>query len=184
MKTGNYTEPSPGWNVPSARLLLAGILLIALCAASCRSNQPMIRTTSVRYDSLQGTKKVVAWQETIPGSRVSLKVPMDSISKLPIGAWYTGKQGQASVMVGRDSSDNLLVESTCDSIQRRCYYLEEELIRIRNELQEKETQPPDTGPTGWQWFRIRTGQILSAVCCSILIGIPIKQHLKRKRLWQ
>ena len=177
MKTGNYTGRYPGWSVPSARLLLAGILLIALCAASCRSRQPMIQTTSVRSDSLRNIRRTAAWLETVPQSRVKLSLPMDSVDKLPVGAWYTGKEGQVSVKVGRDSSDNLIVESTCDSIQRRCYYLEEEIIRIRNELQEKDIRPPDT-LTGWQWFWIRTGQISLAVCCLILIGILFKRKLK------
>lgn len=109
---------------------------------------------------------------------------MDSVASLPEGAWYGARQGQASVRLGRDSLDNLIVESACDSIQRRCWYLEEEITRIRNELQEKETQPPDTGPTGWQWFWIHTGRIAASVCCLIIIGILIKQRLKRKRLWQ
>jgi hypothetical protein len=105
---------------------------------------------------------------------------MDSIFNLPTGAWYTGRQGQASVKVGRDSANNLIVESTCDSIQRRCYYLEEEITRIRNELQEQEARPPDTGPTGWQWFWIRTGQILLAVCCLGIVGTVIKQYLNKR----
>lgn len=109
---------------------------------------------------------------------------MDSVFKLPVGAWYAEKQGQASVKVGRDSQNNLVVESACDSIQRRCWYLEEEITRIRNEWQEKEMQPPDIGPTGWQWFWIHTGRTATAVCCLIIIGIIIKQHLKRKQLWQ
>lgn len=105
---------------------------------------------------------------------------MDSVSELPVGAWFTAKQGQAQAKVGNDGNGNLIVESSCDSIQRRCWYLEEEITRIRNELQEQETRPPDNGPTGWQWFWIRTGQILTAVCSLILIGILIKQRLKRK----
>lgn len=102
---------------------------------------------------------------------------MDSVFNLPPGAWYGARQGQASVNVGRDSDNNLIVESACDSIQRRCLYLEEEITRIRNELQETETQPPDTGPSGWQWFWIRIGQIASAVCCLIIIGMIIKRRL-------
>lgn len=117
-------------------------------------------------------------------SRASLRVPMDSVSSLPPGAWYGAQQGQASVRVSRDSTGRyLLVESACDSIRRRCLYLEEEITRIRSSTallhneqwrQEKEeTQtsphPSAAAPTGWQWFWIRTGQVLAAVGCAILL---------------
>ena len=111
---------------------------------------------------------------------------MDSVAKLPAGAWYAGRQGQASVQAGNDGNGNLLVESSCDSIQRRCWYLEEEVTRIRNEWQEKAGRPPEVivhEPSGWQWFWMRTGQILTAACCLVIIGIRIKQRLKRKGLW-
>lgn len=109
---------------------------------------------------------------------------MDSVFKLPVGAWYAEKQGQASVKVGRDSQNNLVVESACDSIQRRCWYLEEEITRIRNEWQEKEMQPPDIGS-------YRLAMVLEFTPADSRGGVLFnhhwnyhQQHLKRKQLWQ
>lgn len=84
------------------------------------------------------------------------------------------------MQVGRDGNNNLIVESACDSIQRRCWYLEEEITRIRNELQEKETKPPEVivhEPTGWQWFWIHTGRIAVALCCLGLVLARFKRRL-------
>lgn len=84
------------------------------------------------------------------------------------------------MQVGRDGDNNLIVESACDSILRRCGYLEEEITRIRNELQKKETKPPEVivhEPTGWQWFWIHTGRIAVALCCLIVVGTMIKRRL-------
>lgn len=97
---------------------------------------------------------------------------MDSVARLPAGAVYTARQGQATLRVGHDGQGRLVAESECDSISRRCFYLEKELTRIsrENSLGSVEQQPPASGPTGWQWFWIRTGQIAAGVCGSILIG--------------
>ena len=158
------------------------IIATALCAASCRGQKNLTtERTSVRCDSLQSVRRTLTWQEAIPESRVSLKVPMDSVLRLPEGARYTARSGQASVQVGRDEDNNLVVESACDSIQRRCRQLEEEIIRIRNELQEQDIKPPEVvvhEPTGWQWFWIHPGRIAGGVCCLGLVLTVLKRRLK------
>lgn len=87
--------------------------------------------------------------------------------KLPLGAFFTARRGQVSLRVGRDKDGRLTAESECDSISRRCYYLEEEVSRLSRQssgsLSETVTVQPPKEPTGLQWFWIRTGQLLAAL---------------------
>lgn len=98
---------------------------------------------------------------------MKLSLPPDSVFKLPLGAFFTARRGQVSLRVGRDKDGRLTAESECDSISRRCYYLEEEVSRLSRQssgsLSETVTVQPPKGPTGLQWFWIRTGQLLAAL---------------------
>lgn len=115
---------------------------------------------------------MIEWSEPIPFNSTSLKIPLDTLSKLPTGVWYFSKEGRASVMAGRDKNNNLIVESACDSVTRRCLFLEEENARLRESVTSEENKPVDTGPSGWQWFWIRTGQLLS-VAAFVLLSVKI-----------
>ena len=54
----------------------------------------------------------------IPASSVKLSIPADSLRKLPEGAVYRGKSGQANLTVGSDDSGNIVAEASCDSLQQ------------------------------------------------------------------
>lgn len=69
----------------------------------------------------------------IPASAVMLTIPADSLRKLPDGAVYRGKSGQANLTVGADGKGNLVAEASCDSLQQLVLWYEEELTRIRSE---------------------------------------------------
>lgn len=99
---------------------------------------------------------------------------MDSVAKLPPGAAFTIRQGQATLSIGRDAEGHLVADARCDSISRRCIYLEKELSRIssqstalRSDVEQTSTAP--NGPTGWQWFWIRLGQMAAAAVAIRLI---------------
>lgn len=89
-------------------------------------------------------------KEAIPGSRVDLSIPIDSLRELPANAVYHSKNGQSSATVSRQG-DNILVTATCDSLEREVEYYAElyyqafkelsELKERRNEEREKETNP-------------------------------------------
>lgn len=92
---------------------------------------------------------------------------MDSVAKLPPGAAFTLRQGQATLSVGRDEAGHLVADARCDSISRRCIYLEKELSRISRQSTASDSVAAQTaavpsGPTGWQWFWIRMGQVAAA----------------------
>ncbi|UVR15612.1 hypothetical protein [Parabacteroides distasonis] len=48
---------------------------------------------------------------------MKLTIPADSLRKLPEGAVYRGKSGQANLTVGSDDSGNIVAEASCDSLQ-------------------------------------------------------------------
>lgn len=106
------------------------------------------------------------------------KFPTELLGTIPVGTGFSRRSGQATVDVNRISADSIEVTATCDSLARQVLILTEENIRIRNELLEKEEEPPPKvvrEPTGWQWFQIWTGRV--AVVALLLI--LIKRRLKR-----
>ena len=103
--------------------------------------------------------------------------PTKMLATIPVGTGFSRRSGQATVNVSRISEDSVEVTATCDSLARQVIMLREENTRIRNELVEKEEDPPPKvvhEPTGWQWFQIWVGRIAAA----ILLLILIKRRLK------
>ena len=104
----------------------------------------------------------------IPASSVKLSIPADSLRKLPEGAVYRGKSGQANLTVGSDDSGNIVAEASCDSLQQLVLWYEEELARIRsetkseisNDVQTVEKRPPN---------RMRT--FITGVLAGLLAGV-------------
>ena len=113
----------------------------------------------------------------IPASAVKLTIPADSLRKLPEGAVYRGKSGQANLIVGTDGSGNLVAEASCDSLQQLVLWYEEELTRIRNEtknnvsndVQMEEKRPPN---------RMRT--FITGVLAGLLAGVLLTLKVKRQ----
>lgn len=65
---------------------------------------------------------------TVPGSKVTLAIPADSLRSLPSGAGYHGRSGQASLSVKGSKTDDgapaIIVEASCDSLQLQCEHYE------------------------------------------------------------
>lgn len=112
----------------------------------------------------------------IPASSVKLSIPADSLRKLPEGAVYRGKSGQANLTVGSDDSGNIVAEASCDSLQQLVLWYEEELARIRsetkseisNDVQTVEKRPPN---------RMRT--FITGVLAGLLVGMLLTMKLKK-----
>lgn len=73
-------------------------------------------------DSLKEEVRLMRTQ-TVPKSEVRLAIPADSLMKLPPQASYSGKNGRASVSVGR-KGDTVTVYASCDSLQLLVEYYE------------------------------------------------------------
>ena len=110
----------------------------------------------------------------IQASAVKLTIPADSLRKLPDGAVYRGKSGQANLTVRNDGSGNIVAEASCDSLQQLVLWYEEELTRIRNEtnsetsndVQMEEKRPPN---------RMRTfiTRLLAGLLAGVLLTIKL-----------
>ena len=113
----------------------------------------------------------------IPASAVKLTIPVDSLRKLPEGAVYRGKSGQANLTVRTDDSGNIVAEASCDSLQQLVLWYEEELTRIRNEtknnvsndVQMEEKRPPN---------RMRT--FITGVLAGLLAGVLLTIKLYKR----
>lgn len=104
--------------------------------------------------------------------------PVKLLETIPVGTGFSHRSGRATVNVSRISGDSLEVTATCDSLARQVILLREENTRIRNELVEKEEEPPPEvvhEPTGFQWFQIWTGRI----ALLIIVLTLLKRYLKR-----
>lgn len=97
---------------------------VALLAGSCRSINES--TTIHRLDSLVWDRKVSATPEIIPPARAALSVPLDSLRKLPGGAAYTERSGQATVSLTFREGD-VIASARCDSLERLVFELAEQL---------------------------------------------------------
>lgn len=170
-KYKNSGKGCSGWRVCWSGLSIVLIGSVALLVCSCRTTN---ESTSIRnLDSLAWDRKVNVTLATIPKSLAKLTVPLDSLRKLPEGATFNNKSGQATASVAF-KNDTLLVEASCDSLQHLVYELEERLHAARDELEQKElVKEPVTIPFGvkFKWY-------LTGVLTMVLL-ITIKQVKKR-----
>ena len=113
----------------------------------------------------------------IPASALKLTIPVDSLRKLPAGAGYRRKSGQANLTVGSDDSGNIVAEASCDSLQQQVLWYEEELARIcsetkneiSNDVQTEEKRPPN--PVRVFIFGMTAG---------LLAGVVLTNKLKKR----
>ena len=113
----------------------------------------------------------------IPASAVKLTIPADSLRKLPDGAVYRGKSGQANLTVGTDGKGNLVAEASCDSLQQLVLWYEEELTRIRSETKSEISNDVQTVEKRLP-NRMRT--FMTGVLAGILAGVLLTMKLKRR----
>ncbi|WP_289160473.1 hypothetical protein [uncultured Parabacteroides sp.] len=157
-------------------LCVASITIIVLLVISCRSTEKISNTSVI--DSLTWNKKFSASLVIIPPSLAELTIPMDSLRRLPQGAVYSEKQGQATVTASR-KNDKIVITASCDSLQNLCYQYEEELVRIRDQLQKEQTKKepvivPFLSKCKWTAF----GFLLAIIILSIIKIFKIWQDKK------
>lgn len=85
--------------------------------------------------SRSGSHRLLVREEMIPGTEARLKLPTSSLLDLPEGAGYEARDGRGTVRIER-KGDEFEITGTCDSIARRCLYLED--------LAESETRRADS----------------------------------------
>lgn len=203
----------------SARLLASGkqsivrtvavTVLAVLCFSGCASSRKSVTTSSqvqvaknMRADSVVhlSAETVIESVEvrttpmTVPKSEVTLTIPTDSLRRLPSGAVYTGRNGQANVHVSRvaatrDEPERIYVYASCDSLQLQCERYErtirnlhieygEMLSAMYAQLEESHSQeevsekPPNGIGTRIKWY---LAGLLSGIIVTIIIFIKLKK---------
>jgi hypothetical protein len=102
--------------------------MFVLYCGSCASTKKavnateMSETTTVKADSVRKEVRILQGQ-SIPSSETSLRVPVDSLRKLPEGASYTSKSGQAGIRLAV-RGDSIEATATCDSLWAELDYYE------------------------------------------------------------
>ena len=76
---------------------------------------------------------------TVPESKVTMSIPVDSVLTLPTGASYSQKSGQARVNIQRgtvagEQGEVIVVEATCDSLQLVCEEYMRTIQSLKKEL--------------------------------------------------
>ncbi len=208
----NYALSSVRLRV-SARLLtvqtVAVIAMSALFLSGCatrrksvteRGEQTLTQHQSVlgrhlARDSASEVVEVRTVPMRVPKSEVSLTIATDSLRRLPVGASYSERSGQASVKVSRKAAtatepEYIYVYATCDSLQLQCERYERTIrnlhkdygeqlngLKIRlaeskQELQELEEKPPNPIGTALKWY---LAGLVSGIIGTIIIFIKLKK---------
>lgn len=92
-----------------------------------------------KTEALDTTSLVIrgtSW-ETVPESRVEMAISVDSLLKLPRGAAYHKKSGQANIKVAA-RGDTVYITGTCDSLRRQVAYYEALYHTARDALEQYE----------------------------------------------
>lgn len=128
-------------------------------------------------------------------SSVSLTIATDSLHRLPLGASYSERNGQASVSVSRKAAtatapEYIYVYASCDSLQLQCERYERQIRNLQSqygdrlnemhnrlaatshELEEVKEKPPNAIGRALKWYFYG---LLSGILATIIIFIKLKK---------
>lgn len=122
-------------------------------------------------DSLQAV--AIARQTTLltyqpmPADSLKMKIPLTSLRDLPTGAGYSQRKGRANLHL-RVVHDTLLVDASCDSLQRLVELYESRAAAYQRQAahnallaaQEKEQRKTEVRETHGLWLRAGIGLLL------------------------
>ena len=156
------------------------VLFLAGCASSKKS--VMRETSTSREVSRLVADSTVSVVETwrtpvkVPMSAVSLTLSMDSLRRLPSGAGYTARKGQANVKVTRRAPtekepEQLVIEAGCDSLELVCAGYSKTISTLKRQLKEARKSNSElreeTKESSGNTFLMR----LKYFCAGLLSGI-------------
>lgn len=154
------------------RLQVAGILImLALFTVSCGTTRKLTESQRETKDSVVIKETRIVTTVPVPESKVEMVIPVENLHKLPPGAVYADKSGQANIKVTA-KNDTLYVAASCDSLQVQCERYEKELTRIRSDTDKQVTEvKKNSVQTVFKWCS--TGFVLGVL--SVIIVIILKR---------
>lgn len=148
-------------------------MLLALLALSCRTTK---ENTSTRLtDNLTWNRKVSVGLAIVPPSLAELTIPIDSLRRLPEGAAYTKKSGQATLTL-KVKGDSIQGTASCDSLQQLVFELQEQLHQARDRLEQSQTEIKPAGNP--------LKHYLNGVLSGILLTLLFYLFIKYRKKWQ
>lgn len=146
-------------------------------------------------DSISELVEVRTESLKVPMSSVSLTIATDSLHRLPLGASYSERNGQASVSVSRKAAtatapEYIYVYASCDSLQLQCERYERQirnlqsqygdrlnemhnrLVATSHELEEVKEKPHNAIGRALKWYFYG---LLSGILATIIIFIKLKK---------
>ena len=122
------------------------------------------------------------WTESVAEDRTSLTLALDStLAHLPEGASYTAASGRAKVKASvKQNTDGkpptLIIESSCDSLERVCVAyaqnnerLSEVNASLERRIREQSEERLKSTRTAFDWWAFAAGALAGAVTVTILI---------------
>ena len=104
-----------------------------------------------------------------------MSIPVDSLRKLPPGAAYEKKSGQAGLKLAYNNG-NIQASASCDSLQYLVYTYEETIDRLTKENAElREQIKPPENPLKWYLYGVLAG---------VIITVSIILFIKYRRKWR
>ena len=133
-------------------------------------------------DSLVWDRKVSATPEIIPPARATLSVPLDSLRKLPGGAAYTERSGQATVSLTFREGD-VIASARCDSLERLVFELAEQLYSRGEQTEQKEEKKEAPVATFGQRLKWCSSGVLIGFILTVIIQFIYKLWQKRNKIY-
>ena len=166
--------------VPTVVVTVIAVLFLTACASSRKSvNRETATSREVSRLDVDSTVSVVETWRTpvkVPMSAVSLTLSMDSLRRLPSGAGYTARKGQANVKVTRRAPtekepEQLVIEAGCDSLELVCAGYSKTISTLKRQLKEARKSNSElreeTKESSGNTFLMR----LKYFCAGLLSGI-------------
>ena len=148
-----------------------------------------------RADSASEVVEIRTEALKVPQSEVRMTIAADSLRKLPEGAVYADKSGQAHVSVSRKAAtatepEYIYVYASCDSLALQCERYERQIRNLHSqyderlnemqnrlaatshELEEVKEKPPNAIGTALKWYFYG---LLSGILATIIIFIKLKK---------
>lgn len=166
--------------VPTVVAIAIAALFLSGCASSRKSVSRETATSQEanRLDVDSTVSVVETWRTPVkvPMSAVSLTLSMDSLRRLPSGAGYTARKGQANVKVTRRAPtekepEQLVIEAGCDSLELVCAGYSKTISTLKRQLKEARKSNSElreeTKESSGNTFLMR----LKYFCAGLLSGI-------------
>ena len=161
-------------------LILTAVLCLPGCATTKKTQTEQTQSQQIVtvHDTVQTFTRIVQ-TEAVPESRVEMRISVDSLLKLPQGATYHRKSGQAHAEVSI-RGDTIYVTGTCDSLARQVEYYEALYHNARDALESYHATVQKEAKTRESPLKIFVKGLVLGLVAGISLTFFIKYSKRRK----